>query len=66
MTLNKVNERLYERIKGYWGGASVVWGATNKVKPNAPLVALRMGTVTRPKQPIAQFANGNYVSCYPT
>jgi hypothetical protein len=48
------------------GQCTVVWGAANKVKPNAPFVVIRMGTVTRPKQPIAQFVNGNYVACYPT
>jgi hypothetical protein len=66
MTISTLKEKLYERIATYWGGAEVVWGATNKVKPPAPLVVMRLGTVNRAKQPITQMINGIVFSAYPT
>lgn len=50
----------------YWGGAVVVWGATEKVKPFSPLIVLRLGTVTRATQPITQNIDGIVFSAYPS
>jgi hypothetical protein len=66
MTINDLKEKLYERVSAYWAGATAVWGATNKVKPNAPLVMLRLGAVTRATQPITQMINGIVFSAYPS
>lgn len=66
MTLNQLKAVLYERFTAYWSGATVVWGATDKVKPPAPLVVLRLGTVTRATQPITQMIKGIVFSAYPS
>lgn len=66
MTLNQLKRALYTHIAAYWGGATVAWGATNKVKPLAPLVVLRPGTVTRAAQPVTQMINGIVFSAYPS
>ncbi|GHU52684.1 hypothetical protein AGMMS49975_09000 [Clostridia bacterium] len=66
MTINKLKETLYERFTAYWCGATVKWGNASGVKPNAPLVVLRTGTVTRPPQPITQMSNGIVFSAYPS
>jgi hypothetical protein len=66
VTIDKLKTVLYERIRAYWSGATVVWGATNKVKPAAPLVVLRLGTVIRTVQPVQQLINGIVFSAYPS
>ena len=66
MTVSKLKAALYERVTTYWDGATVAWGATKKVKPHAPLVILRLGTVTRAVQPITQMINGIVFSAYPS
>ena len=66
MTLNQLKSVLLERTTEYWGGATVAWGATKKVKPLAPLVILRLGTVTRAAQPVTQMINGIVFSAYPS
>jgi hypothetical protein len=66
MILDVLKERLYECVTTYWSGATVVWGAADKVKPNAPLVVLRLGTVKRALQPITQAINGILFSAYPS
>ena len=66
MTLDALKEKLYERAATYWSGAAVVWSAASKVKPNAPLVVLRLGTVRRPSHPITQAINGILFSAYPS
>jgi hypothetical protein len=66
VTINGLKAVIYERIAAYWGGATVAWGATDKVKPSAPLVILRLGTVTRANQPITQMVNGIVFSAYPS
>jgi hypothetical protein len=66
MTVNRLKEKLYERSKAYWGGAEIVWGATEKVKPDTPLVVLRLGVINRPPQPITQMINGLVFSAYPS
>jgi len=66
MTVNHLKEKLYQRTKEYWGNAEVVWGATDKVKPDTPLIVLRLGVVTRPPQPITQMIDGIVFSAYPS
>lgn len=66
MTINQLKQAIFLHISAYWGGATVVWGATDKVKPLAPLVVLRLGTVTRATQPITQMINGVVFSAYPS
>lgn len=66
MTLNQLKAVLYERVTAYWSGATVVWGATDKVKPPAPLVVLRSGAVTRAIQPVTQMVGGIVFSAYPS
>lgn len=66
LTLNQLKQAVFSHFSAYWGGAAVVWGATNKVKPLAPLVMLQLGTVTRATQPITQMVNGIVVSAYPS
>ncbi|GHU97427.1 hypothetical protein FACS1894208_12760 [Clostridia bacterium] len=66
MTLNRLKSVIFTHIAAYWGGAMVVWGSTNKVKPIAPLVVLRLGTVTRATQPVTQLINGIVFSAYPS
>lgn len=66
MTVNQLKVVLYEHFTAYWGGATVVWGATEKVKPSAPLVVLRTGVVTRATHPITQVINGILFSAYPS
>ncbi|MDR3165436.1 MAG: hypothetical protein LBU13_07640 [Synergistaceae bacterium] len=66
MILDALKDKLYERVAMYWSGAAVVWSAADKVKPNAPLVVLRLGTVKRALQPITQAINGILFSAYPS
>ena len=66
MTLNQLKNILHPYLTAYWRGATVAWGATNKVKPLAPLVILRPGTVTRAAQPVTQMINGIVFSAYPS
>lgn len=66
MILDVLKSKLYERVAAYWNGATVVWSASDKVKPNAPLVVLRLGTVNRSSQPITQAINGILFSAYPS
>ncbi len=66
LTLNQLKQAVYSHFSEYWSGAVVVWGAVNKVKPHAPLVVLRLGTVTRATQPITQMINGIVFSAYPS
>ena len=66
MTLDVIKGKLYERFVTYWSGATVVWGAASKVKPNAPLVVMRLGTVKRASHPITQAINGIVFSAYPS
>lgn len=66
MTLNQLKRVIFSHFSAYWGGAAVSWGATNKVKPSAPLVVLQLGTVTRAGQPITQMVKGVVFSAYPS
>lgn len=66
MTVNQLKTVLQDRITTYWSGATVVWGATDNVKPPSPLVILRLGTVNRVAQPIQQNINGIVFSTYPS
>lgn len=66
LTLNQLKQAIFSHFSAYWGGAAVAWGATNKVKPLAPLVILQLGTVTRATQPITQMVNGIVFSAYPS
>lgn len=66
MTVNNLKKIFYSRTKAYWENATVAWGNTKKVKPNAPLVILRLGTVSRAVQPITQMINGIVFSAYPS
>lgn len=66
LTLNQLKQAVFSHFSAYWGEAAVVWGATNKVKPLAPLVMLQLGTVTRATQPITQMVNGIVFSAYPS
>lgn len=66
VTINQLKRVIFSHFAAYWGGAAVVWGATDKVKPLAPLVVLRLGTVTRATQPITQMISGIVFSAYPS
>ena len=66
MTVDELKARVYGRAAEYWGSATVVWGSANKVRPGAPLVMLRLGTVTRTAQPVNQLINGIVFSAYPS
>lgn len=66
LTLNQLKRVVFAHFAAYWSSAAVVWGATDKVKPLAPLVVLRLGTVTRVTQPITQMVNGIVFSAYPS
>jgi hypothetical protein len=66
MIIDRLKEKLYERVSAYWAGAVVAWGSTDKVKPNVPLVVLRLGTVTRAEQPVTQLISGIVFSAYPS
>jgi hypothetical protein len=66
LNVNALKALLRERTEAYWGSATVAWGATNKVKPSAPLVVLRLGTVTRATQPVTQMINGIVFAAYPS
>lgn len=66
LTLNQLKQAVFSHFSAYWGGATVAWSATNKVKPLAPLITLQLGTVTRTTQPITQMVNGIVFSAYPS
>ncbi len=66
LTLNQLKQAVFSHFAAYWGSAAVVWGASDKVKPLAPLIVLRLGTVTRATQPITQMVNGIVFSAYPS
>jgi len=66
LNVSQLQTTLYKWVKTYWDGATVAWGATNKVKPQSPLVIIQLGTVTRSIQPITQAINGIVFSAYPS
>ncbi len=66
MQINQLKKVIYERIKLYWSGATVVWGMTDKVMPPAPLIVLRLGTVSRTSTPIIQSIDSIQFSAYPS
>ena len=66
LTLNQLKQAIFSHFAAYWGKAAVVWGASDKVKPLAPLIVLRLGTVMRATQPITQMVNGIVFSAYPS
>ncbi len=66
MNIGELKKKLYELTALYFKGASVVWGSTRTVKPNAPLVVLNIGGITRPYQPVTQTVNGILRDGYPS
>ena len=67
MTQSELKKKLYDLVRSYFSGATVVWGMlSGAVNPSAPLVMLRMGDITRPYQPIKRNVNGVLLYSYPS
>lgn len=66
MTQSELKQKLYDLASSYFGGATVVWGRVKLVRPQSPLIALTMGSIIRPYQPITQTVNGVPINCYPS
>jgi hypothetical protein len=62
----KLKRLMYELIKKYFAGATVVWGSVRLVNPTPPLVVLSMGSTIRTYQPTTTVKNGIIVNNYPS
>jgi len=69
LTQSELKEKLYKLVSVYFSaanGATVVWGMTKTVSPNAPKITLTALDIVRPYQPITHNKNGIQVSYYPS
>lgn len=54
MILEEVEKQIYEVIKSYFAGATVLWTELGNTKPLLPYVTLKLGTIKRAAFPIEE------------
>ena len=66
MTLNELQEHLFDITSAYFTSATVTLAQEKTVKPKPALVTLRTGNVSRPLQPITKIIDGVPCGYYPS
>ncbi|MCQ2559159.1 MAG: hypothetical protein MJ157_00350 [Clostridia bacterium] len=65
MILEQVKQRVLGLVQFYFGEARVIWGGTNFIRPNLPLVELRLLAVSGGQFPNTAWTDGEIKAYYP-
>lgn len=66
MNLRTLRDNLYDIVKQYFEGATVVWAEQHMVKPTLPLITLKTGSLSLTTFPITEDINGVPTGYYPS